>query len=199
VGRNVVLGNNCVIFANVTVYEGCVLGAGVRVHSGSVIGADGFGYASEQKSNGEVEHHKIYHLGGVVIGDGVEIGANCCVDRGTVGDTRIHAFVKIDNLVQIAHNCEVGEGTIICGSAGMAGSSSTGRYVYVAGGAGLNNQIHVSDGAKIGAACLVSKDVGPGEMVMGNPLREYNDHFRLQAMLNRMIKKDKLSRAEKSK
>jgi UDP-3-O-[3-hydroxymyristoyl] glucosamine N-acyltransferase len=191
VGQDSSLGEGSVLFPQVTIYRNVKIGARARIHSGTVIGADGFGYAPRIENGKPVGHRKIHHLGGVVIGDDVEIGANSCVDRGTFGDTRIGSHAKIDNLVQIGHNCTVGEGAVLCGSSGMAGSGSVGRFVYVGGGAGIGNQVQVGDYAKIGAYTLVSKSVEAGSEVAGNPMRSLRDTLRLQAKLSRMIKKEK--------
>ncbi len=184
VGRDAVVGEDCVLFAGAKLYEQTVIGSRVRIHSGAVLGADGFGYAPSPTG-----HRKIFHLGRVVVGDDVEIGANTCVDRGTLGDTRIDRQAKIDDLVMIGHNCWIGEGAIICGKAGLAGRARVGKYAMVGGAAGLCNDVHVGDGAKVAAHCLVSKDVPEGVTVVGNPQREHKEHFRIQAMLNRMAAK----------
>jgi UDP-3-O-[3-hydroxymyristoyl] glucosamine N-acyltransferase len=188
------LGERCVLFPNVTVYEDVQMGSDVRVHAGSVLGADGFGYAprfAAPVGGGKPEivaHQKIYHLGRVVIGDSVEIGALSCVDRGTIEDTRIGRGAKIDNQVHIGHNAEVGEGAIICGAAALAGNASVGKWAYVGGMVGITNHVHVGDGAKIAAMSLLTKDVKPGETAAGNPQREYSEHFRAHAALSRLAR-----------
>lgn len=193
VGKGSKIGKASVLFAHVTIYHGVRIGERARLHSGVVVGADGFGYAPLIRDGKPVLHRKIHHLGGVEIGNDVEIGANSCVDRGTFGDTRIGDGAKIDNQVQIGHNSSVGEGTVICGSAGLAGSASVGRFVYIGGGAGIGNQVQVGDFAKIGAYTLVSKSVEAGGEVSGNPMRDLRDHQRIQAKLSRMLKKEKNS------
>ena len=187
VGRGVTIGQSCVFFPRVTLYEWAQVGNRVRVHAGAVIGADGFGYAQRIENGKPVEHQKIYHLGRVVIGDDVEIGANSCIDRGTVGDTKIASKAKIDNQVQVGHNCQIGEGAIICGCVGMAGSSSVGPWAMVGGLTGLCNQVHVGAGAKVGAGSLMSKDVEPGGTGVGNPQREQKEFFKVHAILSRML------------
>jgi UDP-3-O-[3-hydroxymyristoyl] glucosamine N-acyltransferase len=188
VGPRCVIGEDSVLFPRVTLYEWTELGRRARVHAGAVLGADGFGFAPRREGGKLVGHQKIHHLGRVVVGDDVEIGANTCVDRGTVGETRLENQVKLDNLVQVGHNARVGEGTCLCGSAAMAGSASTGRFVYVGGLTGITNQVHVGDEAQVGALSLVTKDVEPGGTAVGNPQRDYREHFRAHASLNRLAK-----------
>lgn len=188
VGPGCTLGENCVLFPNVTLYEWVQLGNGVRIHASTVIGADGFGYAPRPGG-----HQKIHHLGRVVIGDDVEIGANSCVDRGTITDTRIERGAKIDNQVHLGHNSAVGEGSIICGAVALAGNASIGKFVYVGGMTGVSNHVHIGDGAKVGAMSLISKDVAPGAAAVGNPQRDHRDHFRAHAWLSLA------SRAERNK
>lgn len=199
IGPRVTLGTGCVFFPGVKVYEGVRIGSGVRLHAGVVIGAEGFGYAPVLAAGGSsgsspdlknmsvVGHQKIYQLGSVVIGDAVEIGANSCVDRGTVSDTVIERFVKIDNLVQIGHNVRIEEGAILCGASAVAGSARIGKFAYIGGISGISNKVHVGDGAKIGACSLISKDVPAGGAAVGNPQREYHEHFRAHAALNKLV------------
>lgn len=188
VGAGASIGDDSEIFARVTLYPGVRLGKRVRIHSGSVIGADGFGYAPRLENGKPVEHVKIHHLGSVVLEDDVEIGANTCVDRGTFGETRVERGAKIDNLVQIGHNTVVEEGAIICGCTATAGSSRIGKFAYIGGGTAVTNQIVVGAHAQVGAYTLVAKDVPEGESVAGQPMRKFRDHFKIQAMLNKMLK-----------
>ena len=187
--KGVKVGENCEFFPHVTIYSGTVMGSFVRIHSSSVIGADGFGYAPRRVSGQIVGHEKIHHLGGVKIGNHVEIGANSCVDRGTLGDTVIEDHVKADNLVQIAHNAWAKEGAILCGCSGLAGGSILGRYAYLGGQACVVNKAVVGDGAMIGAASLITKDVPPGAQVAGSPQRPLREHLKVNAYLNRLIEK----------
>ncbi len=192
IGHGVKIGAGSVLFPNVTVYERTEIGARVRLHSGVVLGADGFGYAAVRNEQGEVlRHEKIFHLGKVILGDDVEIGALSSVDRGTFADTRIGNGVKIDNNVQVGHNSQVDEGAIMCGSSGLAGSAQVGKFAYIGGMAGVANQVVVGDRAMVGGLTLVSKDVQPGTSVIGNPQREYREHFKLQARLNKMMRDKK--------
>lgn len=189
IGAGVVIGSQGEIFPNVTIYPGTRIGTHVRVHSGTVIGSDGFGYAPVKQGSQVVGHEKIHHLGGVKIGNHVEIGANSCVDRGTLGDTIIEDHVKADNLVQIAHNAVAREGAILCGCSGLAGGSVLGRFAYLGGQACVVNKATVGDGALVGAASLITKDVGSGEQVAGSPQRPLKEHLKVNAYLNRMIEK----------
>ena len=188
VGPHVKIGKDCVLFPKVTVYEKSEIGNRVRIHAGAVIGADGFGYAPRFEEGKIKGHHKIFHLGQVLIGDDVEIGANACIDRGTFGSTRLANQVKIDNLVQIGHNVEIGEGTVICGSSAIAGSAKIGRYVYIGGHSGVSNQVEVGDGSRVAAMTVVSKNLSAGGTAVGFPQRDQHDHFRLHALLNKMLR-----------
>jgi len=187
VGSRSKIGSDSVLFPRVTLYENVVLGDRVRVHSGAVIGSDGFGYAPKKVGGRVTEHQKIYHLGKVVIGNDVEIGANSCVDRGTLGETAIGNGAKLDNLVHIGHNAKLDEGAIICGGTCLAGNASVGKFAYVGGLTGVGNHVHIGDGANVGALAMVTKDVPVGGTAVGNPQREYRDHFRAHALLNKLL------------
>ena len=154
VGDSVSLGNGCKLHSNVTLYHRVVLGVNVKIHSGSVIGADGFGFASDG-----VKSVKIHQLGAVKIGDDVEIGAGTTIDRGALEDTEIGNGVKIDNQVQIGHNCKIGEHTIICGCAGIAGSVTIGKYCIMGGGSGVVGHIAIADKVQVSAMSLVSQSI----------------------------------------
>lgn len=154
IGAGCRIGRDCVLHANVTLYHGVVLGDRVRIHSGCVLGADGFGYAP-----GPGGHEKIEQLGGVRIGDDVEIGALTTIDRGALDDTIIGKGVKIDNQVQIAHNVVVGDNTIICGCSGLAGSSVIGKNCIIAGGVGVANHVSICDGVTVTAMSLVNQSI----------------------------------------
>lgn len=166
-GPRVVLGSECVIHSNVTIYGGCRLGDRVAVHSGTVIGSDGFGYARE----GE-RHRKVPQIGNVVIEDDVEIGANVAIDRATLGSTVIARGAKIDNLVQIAHNVHVGENSLLVAQSGISGSTRLGRSVIFAGQSGAVGHIEIGDGARVGAKSAVTGDLPPGAFVIGHPAIE---------------------------
>ncbi|MBN1417621.1 MAG: UDP-3-O-(3-hydroxymyristoyl)glucosamine N-acyltransferase [Planctomycetes bacterium] len=164
IGPDCRIGADCVLRPNVVVYRGCQLGDRVILHAGVVIGADGFGYSFHDGT-----HVKVPQVGNVVIEDDVEIGANSTVDRAMIGSTRIGRGSKIDNLVMIAHNCQVGEGCIIVSQAGLSGSTRLGKFVTLAGQVGVVGHLCIGDGAKVGAQSGVTKDVAPGEVVLGSP------------------------------
>jgi len=164
VGDEAVIGDDTVLHPNVTVGERCSLGARVIVHSGAVIGSDGFGYV-QQKGR----HHKVPQLGTVVIEDDVELGANVTIDRATFGRTLVRRGTKVDNLVQIAHNVEVGEHTVLAGQAGISGSTRIGSYVMVGGQAGFADHLEVGDRAMVAAQAGVFRDVPPDTLVAGSP------------------------------
>jgi UDP-3-O-[3-hydroxymyristoyl] glucosamine N-acyltransferase len=181
VGPGVHVGADTVIHPNVTVEAGSRIGARVIVHAGSVIGSDGFGFARD----GEV-HLKVPQIGTVVIEDDVEIGANVCIDRATVGVTRIGRGTKIDNLVQIGHNVTIGEGSIVVAQVGVSGSAELGRGVVLAGQAGIAGHITIGDGAMVGAQSGVTKSISPGERVSGYPAQKHSLSKRLHACLQRL-------------
>jgi UDP-3-O-[3-hydroxymyristoyl] glucosamine N-acyltransferase len=181
VGDDCRIGRGSTLHANVTLYPGVRLGANVVIHSGTVIGADGFGYVFDG-----TRQVKIAQTGCVEIGDEVEIGANCCVDRATFGATVIERHVKLDNLVHIGHNCRIGENTIIVGCVGVSGSVEIGRNCVVAGQAGFADHVKVGDGAKIYARAAVFKDVPPGGEVSGVPAQDNRRELKMQAALRRL-------------
>ena len=167
IGAAAVIGARSTIFPHVTVREACELGDRVIVHSGAVIGSDGFGYASV-----EGVHHKIPQVGIVVLGDDVEIGANTTIDRARFGRTLIGQGTKIDNLVQIAHNVEIGDHSIVVAQVGIAGSTRVGSYVTLAGQCGISGHLTIGDRAIVAGQSGVSKNVPPGTLVQGNPAME---------------------------
>jgi UDP-3-O-[3-hydroxymyristoyl] glucosamine N-acyltransferase len=166
VGRDVTLGADCVLFEGVVVEARSQLGDRVRVGPNSVIGYEGFGYFQA-----DGVHHRIEHMGNVVIEDDVDLGACVCVDRAKFGSTRIGRGAKIDNLVQIAHNVQIGQGSILVGQCGVAGSAQLGRYVMLGGGAGVRDNISIGDGAQVAAHSAVANDVDAGQSVGGTPAR----------------------------
>ncbi|MBR1548869.1 MAG: UDP-3-O-(3-hydroxymyristoyl)glucosamine N-acyltransferase, partial [Prevotella sp.] len=158
IGEGVTIGDGSMIYPHVTIYDGCQIGKNVTIHAGSVIGADGFGFAPNQEG-----YEKIPQLGIVIIEDDVEIGANTCVDRSTMGQTVIHKGVKLDNLIQVAHNCEIGENTVMSAQVGLAGSTKIGSWCMVGGQAGFAGHIKVADKTFIGAqAGVISNTKGNG-------------------------------------
>ncbi|HDS09147.1 MAG TPA: UDP-3-O-(3-hydroxymyristoyl)glucosamine N-acyltransferase [Firmicutes bacterium] len=181
IGDNSKVGSGCVIYSNVSIYDGIEIGDRVIIHSGTVIGSDGFGFVTEQGVN-----IKIPQIGKVIIEDDVEIGANVTIDRATFGVTRIKKGVKIDNLVQIAHNVEVGENSLLVAQSGLAGSSKLGKNVTVAAKAGISGHIEIGDNVKIGAKSGVMKSIPPNMTVSGFPSRPLNEELRVKASLRNL-------------
>ena len=182
IGDGVKIGDGSRIFPHVCIYDGCQIGKNVTMHAGSVIGADGFGFAPSQEG-----YDKIPQLGIVVIEDNVEIGANTCIDRSTMGQTIIHKGVKLDNLIQVAHNCEIGENTVMSAQVGMAGSTKIGNWCMVGGQAGFAGHIHVADRTIIGAQCGVIGDTkGDGENLIGSPHMDPKVFFKAKALYRRL-------------
>lgn len=188
IGDNVQIGDNCVIHPGVRIYYGCILRNNVVVHAGTVIGSDGFGFAPQ--SDGSFK--KVPQIGNVVIEDGVEIGANTTIDRATIGSTVIKAGAKLDNLIQIAHNVEVGHNTAIAAQAGVSGSTKIGDNVMIGGQAGLVGHIQIADGSRINAQSGVSKSLKtPGATVTGSPAYDYTSALRSQAVFRNLPELEK--------
>ena len=181
VGDGVTLGSQCLIYPNVTIYQGCRLGSGVTIHAGSVIGADGFGFAPNQEG-----YDKIPQIGIVVIEDNVEIGANTCIDRSTMGQTVIHKGVKLDNLIQVAHNCEIGENTVMSAQVGLAGSTKVGAWCMFGGQVGLAGHITVGDRVNLGAQSGVPGSIKENQTLIGTPPMEPRSYFKSQAVFRRL-------------
>lgn len=183
IGRGVTIGRNAVIGANVTI-EYAHLGNNVLLHPGVRVGAEGFGWLSQGRAN-----RKIPQLGRVIIQDNVEIGANSTIDRGALGDTVIGEGTKVDNLVQIGHNCRIGRRCLIAGTCGIGGSTIIGDHVLVGGGAGTVGHITIGDGSVLSARCLVTKNVPSGMHVGGQPAQELRTWQREMATLRRLSKR----------
>lgn len=181
IGDNARLGNHCIIYPNVSIYHDCRLGDNVTIHSGSVIGADGFGFAPSDQG-----YDKIPQIGIVTIGDNVEIGANTCVDRSTMGSTVIGNGVKLDNLVQIAHNVEVGENTVMSAQVGIAGSTKVGSWCMFGGQVGLAGHITIGDKTFLGAQSGVPGSIKGNTSLIGTPPMEPKAYFRSQAIFRRL-------------
>ena len=164
IGPGTRIGADCLIYPNVVVYDGCAIGDRVTIHSGTIIGQDGFGYATH---NGE--HHKIPQIGGVVIEDDVEIGANCAIDRGTLGDTVIGRGSKFSNLIAIGHNTQVGPYSLLVAQVGIAGSVVTGKYGVFGGQVGVVGHIQIGDFVKVGAQAGVQNNIEDNQTVLGSP------------------------------
>jgi UDP-3-O-[3-hydroxymyristoyl] glucosamine N-acyltransferase len=181
VGPRAVIGDDTVIYPHVTIYPGCILGKRVIVHAGAVIGADGFGFVKD----GEV-NVKIPQVGIVEIADDVEIGANCCLDRATFGKTLIKRGVKFDNLVQIGHNVQIGENSIIVSQVGISGSTKVGKNVILAGQVGVVDHVEIGDNVMIGAQSGVYTDVPPNQVVSGSPPLPHRQYLRVVALWTKL-------------
>lgn len=179
---DVTIGDDCVLYPNVTLYPFCQLGARVTIHGGTVVGSDGYGYVVDRQGH----HLKRPHVGRVVIEDDVEIGANCCVDRATFGETRIRRGTKIDNLVQIAHNVEVGEDNLLVAQVGIAGSTVLGRHVVMGGNSGVAGHVTLGDNVMIAAKAGVHSDVPSNSVLAGYPAVPRERWLRQNAVLTRL-------------
>ena len=169
VGPGCRIGRDCTLHPNVTLYDGCVLGDRVTVHAGSSIGQDGFGYATHRGDDGVIRHEKIPQAGWVELEDDVEIGACCAIDRATMGPTVIGAGTKFSNLVAIGHGTRTGKHCLMVAQSGIAGSVMVGNYCVFAGQSGVVGHIRIGDGARIGAKAGVTRDLAPGQEVLGSP------------------------------
>jgi UDP-3-O-[3-hydroxymyristoyl] glucosamine N-acyltransferase len=181
IGRDCRLGDDVIIYPNAVLYDGTIVGHRVIIHANAVIGADGFGYRFQ---NGK--HAKVPQLGHVEVGDDVEIGACTTIDRGTFQATRIGEGTKIDNLVQVAHNCRIGRHNLLVSQMGIAGSSSTGDHVVIAGQVGIRDHVHIGTGAVIGAKAGVAKDVPDGERMLGAPATPEREQKRILMSLDKI-------------
>jgi UDP-3-O-[3-hydroxymyristoyl] glucosamine N-acyltransferase len=188
IGDNVVIGENCIIHPGVKIYHDCILHNQVIIHAGTVIGSDGFGFAPQADGS----FKKVPQIGNVIIEDNVEIGANTTIDRATMGSTCIRSGAKLDNLIQIAHNVEVGESTVIAAQAGVSGSTKIGKNVMIGGQAGLVGHIQIADGSKINAQSGVSKSMKePYSAVTGSPAGDYTSSLRSQAVFRNLPQLEK--------
>ncbi|HBK28726.1 MAG TPA: UDP-3-O-(3-hydroxymyristoyl)glucosamine N-acyltransferase [Parabacteroides sp.] len=181
IGDNVNIGDNCIVYPHVTVYEGCIIGNSCILHAGSVIGADGFGFAPEGET-----YKKIPQLGNVVIEDDVEIGANTTIDRAVMESTIIHKGAKLDNLIQIAHNVEVGENTVMAAQVGIAGSTKIGKHCMFGGQVGLAGHIKITDHVNFGAQSGVISDIKEPTTVLGSPAIHAKSFMRSSAIFNHL-------------
>jgi UDP-3-O-[3-hydroxymyristoyl] glucosamine N-acyltransferase len=187
IGDDVTIGDNTVLNPGVKVYHRCVLGKNVIVHAGTVIGSDGFGFAPQADGT----FKKVPQMGNVVLEDDVEVGSNSTIDRATIGSTMVHAGAKIDNLVQIAHNVEIGSHTVIAAQTGISGSTKVGKGVMIGGQVGIVGHIKIGDGAKINAQSGVSKSLDNGKAVTGSPAYDNTSALRSQAVSRRLPELEK--------
>lgn len=180
IGDNVTIGDNCVFFAGVRIYSETVIGNSCTIHSGTIIGSDGFGFAPQEDGS----YVKVPQIGNVIIEDDVEIGACTTVDRATLGSTIIRKGVKLDNHIQVAHNVEIGENTVIAAQTGIAGTTKIGKNCLIGGQVGFAGHLVIGDGVKIQAQSGIGKNLEAGEVVQGSPAFNYGDfakafvHFR---------------------
>lgn len=181
IGDNVQLGDNVVLYPGVRIYHGCQIGNNCIIHAGTVIGADGFGFSHE---NGA--YKKIPQLGNVIIEDDVEIGANTTIDRAVMGSTIIHRGVKLDNLVQIAHNTEVGEHTVMAAQTGVAGSTKVGKHCVFGGQVGIGGHIHIGDNTQVGAQSGIISNIKPGAEIMGSPAYAVKSYFKASVLMPKL-------------
>ncbi len=183
IGRNAAVGENSTIFAGVKIYNECKVGSKVTIHSGTVLGSDGFGFAPQTDGT----YKKMPQTGNVVVEDSVEIGANTVIDRATMGSTIIRSGVKMDNLIQIAHNVEIGSHTAIAAQTGVSGSTKVGQYCVIGGQAGLVGHIQIADGTKINAQSGVSKTVTvKNSLLNGTPAFDYKNSLKSQAIFRNL-------------
>jgi len=195
VGENVKIGSNTIVYPGVKIYNNSVIGNNCIIHSGTVIGSDGFGFNLDKNGN----QLKVNHNGNVIIEDNVEIGANCTVDKATLGSTLIKEGVKLDNLVQVAHNVEIGENTVIAACVGIAGSTTIGKNCMIGGQAGISGHLKIGDRVMVQAQSGVMKNIPSDSTVMGMPAFNYLDynksyvHFKnlpkIMSKLNDLFKK----------
>ena len=187
-GNNIIVGENTVIHPGVTIYHDCVIGKNVTIHAGSVIGSDGFGFAPQADGT----FKKVPQIGNVIIEDGVEIGSNTSIDRATIGSTIIRAGAKLDNLVQIAHNVEIGNNSVIAAQTGISGSTKVGNNVMIGGQVGIVGHIQIADGTKINAQSGVSKSIKiPNSAVTGSPAFDYTAALRSQVAARKLPELEK--------
>ena len=181
VGRNAKVGNNCILYTNSNVYHDCIVGNNCILHSGSVIGADGFGFAPTP--NG---YDKIPQIGIAILEDDVEIGANTCIDRATMGATIIRKGVKLDNLIQVAHNVEIGSNTVIASQTGIAGSTKVGEWCMFGGQVGIAGHIKIGDKVNLGAQSGVPGSIKSGQSLIGTPPIEMKNFFKSSAVFKKL-------------
>lgn len=182
IGDGVEIGNDTTIFSGAKIYASCKIGNHCTIHSGAVIGADGFGFAPN-----EGNYSKVPQIGNVIIEDHVEVGANTAIDRATLGSTIIRKGVKLDNLIQIAHNVEIGENTVIAGQSAIAGSTKIGKQCMIGGQAGIIGHLTIADGVKIAGQSGVGRSIDtPGEIVQGSPAFNISEYKRVYVVFRKL-------------
>ncbi len=188
IGDNVHIGDNTTLFPGVKIYYDCTIGSNCIVHSGAVIGSDGFGFAPQADGT----YHKVSQIGNVVIGNNVEIGANTAIDRATMGSTTIHDGVKLDNLIQLAHNVEVGKNTVIASQTGVSGSAKIGEHCVIGGQVGIVGHISIANGNQVQAKSGINHSITEeGLKWAGAPVRSYTAQMRTQVIMNRLPELEK--------
>lgn len=195
IGDNTRIGKNCTLNPGVKIYHDCLIGESCVIHAGTVIGGDGFGFAPQSES----EFMKIPQIGNVIIEDNVEIGANVAIDRATMGSTIIRKGVKLDNLIQIGHNVEIGENTVMAGQTGIAGSSKIGRNCMFAGQVGIAGHLKIADGTRIGAQSGIAGDVrNENSIITGYPAIDHRDFLRSSILFRKLPElKTRIDKVEK--
>jgi UDP-3-O-[3-hydroxymyristoyl] glucosamine N-acyltransferase len=188
IGNNVRIGDNTTVHPGVKIYHDCVVGKNTTIHAGTVIGSDGFGFAPQTDNS----YKKVPQIGNVVIEDFVEIGANVTIDRATIGSTIVRSGAKLDNLIQVAHNVEIGTNTVIAALVGISGSTKIGNNVMIGGQAGLAGHIQIADGSKINGKSGVSKSIKKtNTSVTGTPAIDYSSSMRIQALCRNLPEMEK--------
>jgi UDP-3-O-[3-hydroxymyristoyl] glucosamine N-acyltransferase len=195
IGDNSIVGNNCLLYPGVKVYHDCILGKNCTIHAGAVIGSDGFGFAPQSES----EFRKIPQVGNVILEDNVEIGANSAIDRATMGSTIIRKGVKLDNLIQIGHNVEVGENTVMAAQSGIAGSAKVGKNCMFGGQVGIAGHIKVADGTRSGAQAGIAGEIKElNTTVIGSPAIDSRNFLKSSVLFKRLPElKSKIDNIEK--
>jgi UDP-3-O-[3-hydroxymyristoyl] glucosamine N-acyltransferase len=187
-GDNVTIGDNSILNAGVKIYMDCVIGKNVTIHAGTIVGSDGFGYAPQPDGS----YKKVPQIGNVIVEDFVEIGANTTIDRATIGSTIIRTGVKLDNLIQIAHNVEIGANTVIAAQAGVSGSTKIGKNALVGGQVGIVGHLTIADGTKINAQSGLTKSVKePNKSFNGSPAHDFSQSLRIQSMTRNLPELEK--------
>ncbi|MFN3917855.1 MAG: UDP-3-O-(3-hydroxymyristoyl)glucosamine N-acyltransferase [Flavobacteriales bacterium] len=187
IGDNVNIGDNTIIHSGVKIYHDCIIGANCVIHSGTIIGADGFGFAPNSENN----YSKVPQIGNVIVEDYVDIGANSCIDRATLGSTIIKKGAKIDNLIQIAHNVEIGENTVIAAQTGIAGSTKLGANCMLGGQVGVIGHLKLANGTKIAAQSGIQRDTKENDIVQGSPAFDVGSYQKSYVLFRGLPKLDK--------